>query len=331
MINPTIFSLKHEVKQLRSSGLCKPRMAIIMPTYICNQKCYYCFFRNNNNGHAMNPEDLFKTLKQLADFGIESIELCGGGEPLLYPKIEEIFEYAASLGLRLGLLTNGLLFKDSIASTFMKYGTYVRFSLDSVNPEMYKQIRGFDHSEIVKKNIEDAAKLKQKYDFLCEISIKIGMVKETTTESIQEIFDFAYGKRIYSIQLKNIWDERGNYYNSNYTRSDIFKQINTYGIKFVKKIGTKKKMRDRCWLSPIQVTVDAYGDVYLCCYYQYRENSHRIGNILEKPFAEIWGSDVHTEALRGTKIHECMKHDCRIARYMDQIRHQEKVGDWSFI
>jgi len=331
MINPTLYALKTEIEQIKLNGLCKPRMAILYPTYKCNQSCSYCFFKSNESGHAMDYDGIKNIIDQLADYGVQSIEYCGGGEPLMFPGIEEIFEYAASKGLRQGLLTNGVLFSDGIAHAFLKHGTYVRFSLDSVNDEMYKKLRGVDDCAIVKMNIENAVMHKQKYDYLCQISIKVGMHKDATLEEIQAIFDFAYGKRIYSIQLKNLWDKNGNYYNVTHSRADIFRLINSWGIRFVKKIGTKKKMRERCWINPVQLTIDAYGDVFLCCYYQGREDSHKIGNMFKEKLSDIWGGEKHKSQINKTKIYECMKHDCRFMRYMDQARHQIKTGEWAFV
>jgi len=331
MINPIIASLKRECEVLRKGGIPKPRMAILTPTYKCNQNCYYCFFKKKNNGDMIDTDKFCTFIKQIADFGIESIEYCGGGESLLLPNIEQVFKYAHSLGLRQGLLTNGVLFDGVIAQTFLKYGTYVRFSIDTIDKIKYKKIRGADDCDRVKMNIEKAIAIKQRHDHMCQISLKVGYAKELEMEDIQGVFDFAFNKRIYSIQLKNVWDENGNYYNNDLQKQDIYKIIKTHGTRFNKKIGAKKKMRERCWISPIQVTIDAYGDVYLCCYFQGREDSHKIGNLHKSNLQELWGSETHLKALRSTRINDCQKHDCRMIRYMDQWRQQEKSNDIYFV
>ena len=87
--------LTHAVEILRKGKLCKPRMAILTPTYKCNQDCYYCFFKTKNNGDMIDSDKFSSIIKQVASFGIQSIEYCGGGEALLLPKIEYIFKYAA--------------------------------------------------------------------------------------------------------------------------------------------------------------------------------------------------------------------------------------------
>lgn len=331
MINPVVYGLQKEVEDLQFGKICRPKMAILIPTYKCNQLCKYCFFKHNNNGTIVSKKQMLNIIDQLNELGVRAIEFCGGGEPTLMPEICEVVEYASQLGMNIGLLTNGVNFTDEIAETFLKYSTYVRFSLDTVNPELYKKIRGKDDCETVVSNIEQAFILKQRYDYMCQISLKIALYKEIGLKEIQEVFNFARGKRVFSVQVKNTWDENGNYYNNSLSRIDVYRQIKTYGIKFVKNIGNKRKMKDQCWINPIQISVDAYGDCYVCCNFQGREDKHKFGNLFEKPLIELWGSGRHKAAIRLTKMYECMKFDCRLMKYMEDAKHQIKTGEWHFV
>jgi radical SAM protein with 4Fe4S-binding SPASM domain len=90
-------------------------------------------------------------------------------------------------------------------------------------------------------------------------------------------------------------------------------------------------MNEQCWINPIHAVIDAVGDVYICCYYQDREQEHKIGNVFETPFEKIWGSPLHREKIKSTKIKECLKHDCRFQKYMATIRKAQKHGTWDFV
>ena len=72
----------------------------------------------------------------------------------------------------------------------------------------------------------------------------------------------------------------------------------------------KTKPIGRCFLNPIHPVVDAKGDMYLCAFFHHRKNTHKIGNIYEKSFPEIWYSERHFEAFRSTKPKECAVFDC---------------------
>jgi hypothetical protein len=74
--------------------------------------------------------------------------------------------------------------------------------------------------------------------------------------------------------------------------------------------------------------IDAYGDVYICCYYQYRKESHKIGNVIKNSFYEVWFSDEHLEKIGEINPKECNKYDCRFHRYnsfMNDIFKDDKL------
>ena len=80
--------------------------------------------------------------------------------------------------------------------------------------------------------------------------------------------------------------------------------------------GTDKiNMTTKCWLTPLQLTVDPMGEVYLCCYYRHRKEKHSIGNCFTTPLDELWYSEKHWEAIDGIEPHECNNLDCRFVKY----------------
>lgn len=60
----------------------------------CNYKCKYCFAEGEKDKEKrfLDIEDLKKILLISKEFGITNIKLTGG-EPLLYPDIEELLKY----------------------------------------------------------------------------------------------------------------------------------------------------------------------------------------------------------------------------------------------
>lgn len=332
IVDKVTYGLFNELHTLKEGGICKPRMAILGTTYKCNQNCHYCFFKHmKKDNTTMTKEQMFNVVDQVSDFGIKGLEFCGAGEPLMAPGIEDVFEYAASKGLKLGLLTNGVLFNDRIMEIFLRVGSYVRFSLDTVDKKLYKKIRGADNCEEVMQNIKNASFYKKRFNLSCQVSVKVGVSEEISYKQIQEIMNFIDGKHIHSVQVKNLWDNKGIYYNTKITAIDLKKKIESHGHKFFRKVKFRKQMREKCWITPVQTDIDPYGDVYLCCYYMYRRESHKIGNVFEKPFKDMWGSKEHLERIKKISIHECMKHDCRFMGIMRCARHLFKMSDWYFV
>jgi len=325
-------TLYHEVKLLDKGIFPVPRVAFFTPTYVCNQRCYYCFYKDWNNKGIKEPtERIPEILEQLKDLGVSSIEFEGGGDPLCTKDIDKIFQKAADLQFNLGMITNGVNFKGAIADVFLKYGTYVRFSLDSVDPEIYKKVRGTDDFNTVIDNIRDALDKRVKIGSMCQLSVKIGLAKEVGYKEIHDVYNFFEGWGIDNIQVKNVWNKQGIPYRTDINRVGLQKLEDGQVIPIVKKVVYPKYMTENCWISPAQIAIDVFGDLYMCVYYMHRKNSHRIGNVFETPLKELWGSDTHKQVINNNKISECLKHNCRFMKYMRAIRKMQQKKNWEFI
>lgn len=323
-------TLKTESEMLKQGIIPRPRMAILVNSYKCNQNCEFCFHKPYNDGYCMPTHSLFTLIDHLALFGVKAIDFCGGGEPLCAPDMDKVFEYIHSKGLKQCLITNGSLLAGDMMKKIIDYGTFVRISLDTVDREMYKKIHGVDMLPIVLENIKNAVDYKAKTKSNCDISVKVSLFKGQTLKSIQAVFDYFKNVPITSIQVKHLWDSDGNYLNKDISKEQLG-NMEAHGTQIIRKMRYAKYMNERCWISPVQTTIDARGDVFICCYYQNRDNDHRIGNIYANQFNEIWGSALHREKLSKIKITDCLKHDCRFQKYMNCITKHLNIGDWEFV
>ncbi|MCX8205476.1 MAG: radical SAM protein, partial [Candidatus Nezhaarchaeota archaeon] len=86
---------------------------VLMPTTLCNLNCVHCMVDKTTAKSI--PLDLVESvLKQAKDLGIREVCLTGGGEPTMYPHLEELVESIVHYGLRFNLVTNGLRFRDRL-------------------------------------------------------------------------------------------------------------------------------------------------------------------------------------------------------------------------
>lgn len=325
-------TLYHEAELIDHGFIPAPRMAIINLTYTCNQKCYYCFWKDWNNKGTPEPiEKVPNLLEQLKGIGIKAVEFCGGGEPTCAKGFTDIVRTAHDLGMKVGLLTNGIKFNGEIAETLLRTATYVRVSLDTIDPELYRKVRGTDDCTTVIENIKAALALKKQLNSDTQISIKVGISKEIGEKEINELFYYFDGWDIHNIQVKNLWNEKGAHYRRDINRLELQRIEGTHAIPVVKKVTYPKYMPEQCWITPVQLQADVYGDIYLCCYTMFRKNGHRIGNLYETPLKELWGSQKHRDAIADIKISECLCHDCRFQKYMKVIRKLQRNGEWNFL
>ena len=77
----------------------------LSPTNNCGMKCIHCCFLERDKNQILPFEKLIEGYSQFKNLGIKSVEFTGGGEPSLYPWINEAIEY---INLPMGMNTNAL-------------------------------------------------------------------------------------------------------------------------------------------------------------------------------------------------------------------------------
>ena len=90
------------------SGRKRPVFAHLLLTNRCNLDCHYCFVDVNTIYDTdLSLDEWKKTILDLHRQGCVAITLMGG-EPLLFKGLDELVDYANSLGLAIDLITNGI-------------------------------------------------------------------------------------------------------------------------------------------------------------------------------------------------------------------------------
>lgn len=129
----------------------------------CNLRCNYCMCGNEvnfiKNDHILSFEEIYAFTLKAVEFGINKVRITGG-EPLVRKNIFRLVSMLVSIkGIKdLAMTTNGILLAD-FASKLKEAGLKrLNVSLDSVNPEKYRQITcGGDVSKVL-KGLEEAKK-----------------------------------------------------------------------------------------------------------------------------------------------------------------------------
>ena len=107
----------------------------------------------------------WKTFEAVARyFGeAEEVDLTGGGEPLLHPRLEEMVRQAKSAGCVAGFSTNATLLFPDRAEGFLEAGLdWIAYSIDGATPATYEKIRVGASFEKVMKNIAGVQQLKER-------------------------------------------------------------------------------------------------------------------------------------------------------------------------
>ncbi len=101
----------------------------ISPEGRCNLKCPYCSVTYRLMTNKLSMDTIEDYIKKLKTRGLKAVITTGGGEPLLYPKINEYFQFLLSQDLQIGLITNGTQWKR-LDPDIIKRLTWARVSVN---------------------------------------------------------------------------------------------------------------------------------------------------------------------------------------------------------
>lgn len=166
----------------------RPTNIYYMNTIECNQKCTKCsHWKYKDKAVRLPTEKLVNGIKSIHS----ATELCiVGGEPLLFKsEIYEILQGIVETGIRTVIITNGVPMDKEFIQTVSKYNIHIVVSIDTMDKEFWKFVRGTNSRDKVLKNFEYAS------SFLtpAQISIQSVLSKETEPHMV-EVAEYANSK-----------------------------------------------------------------------------------------------------------------------------------------
>lgn len=294
-----------------------PHMIELWLTDRCNLNCYWCVEKETrkNSPGDWDLEVLKQRLTEFAAHGTKAVTLEGGGEPTLYPYLEELTTHIASLGMDMGLTTNGVVIPNDNVLSKMKW---VRLSLDAPNAEAFKQVKGVDKFDQVMSNVKEYGIRCKELGPIFGISYVITPFSKDVEPLLQELVTY---KGIDYIQIKSV------------TESDDYIPVNEDTFGWTKKYNTDTMdvyIFDcfpgndgvGCITHPITSTVVNNGDILFCkrlkANPKYANGATIIGNIYKNTVEEVYKGSKRKEFSDLVKDKEfCIKEcpSCRLSKY----------------
>jgi MoaA/NifB/PqqE/SkfB family radical SAM enzyme len=304
----------------------------------CNQACVYCCF-SSGEGKNMIKIDRPALLNSLAEayaLGTRAVELVGGGEPTAHPEIARIIEEILSIGdgdMEVGLITNGLLAERvlGVASRMR----FVRISLDSADPEVYKSLHKAPswHFGKVLKNIERLREAMPKVSNSRQLGIGYLVVPPYNHqfEQIMEGARLAHELGVDYVTYRpvelneevpqELWLEARR---AIAAAKKYLREISSHTVAFG-GVGNRWETLEPgghptgiCDAKPVVAVIQADGTVAHCILYR-NNRDMAIGNIHHSSFRELWFSDVHRETWQRFQVDGC-PNPCKLYGYSDLVR-----------
>lgn len=322
-----ILSCYREIQQILDGKMPVPRTMEFFLSNVCNHACAGCHSRymHNDDLQFLDFDTMKKVVTDFAELGVEGVEISGGGEPLMYPQIVSAIAFMRSKGLKVGIFSNGTLLNEEISEFLVQNLLFLRIAFDAGSAETYKKIHGWDDFDKLQENLRTLVRIRSQFradkgrrlaDRKGQGLVTIGakyLVSAKNSHELVQAAELAKSAGLDYLQFKALRA-------SKFTlEGDELEQAKAAGEKAKALSGDdflvfgsleKTKPIGRCFLNPIHPVIDAAGDMYLCAFFHHRKDTHKIGNVYDKSFPEIWYSERHYEAFRSTKPKECAVFDC---------------------
>jgi len=163
----------------------------------CNLSCDFCCSDAGTRAEMeMKTANVYNVVRQIGDLGCGEVIL-SGGEPLLRTDLIQIAEACYDIGLRIHLITNGLLMTRGIARQLARIHCSVQISIEGTDSAVDGCIRGNGAFEKTKNAVE----------LLKEEGINVAIspvVLRTNINDIPRMLDFASEIGASSLQLNRL-------------------------------------------------------------------------------------------------------------------------------
>ena len=306
-------------------------------TKVCNLNCLHCRASavKKKDPSELSTKDGYRLLEDLAKLGTKMVILAGG-EPLMREDIFDLAAYGSSLGLRMTLATNGSLIDDLIAEKIKNSGIVrVSVSLDGVTANIHDEFRGMPGAfSMAIRGID----ILRSHNIAFQINTTVaamnvhqmasfpGFVRNLGAKAWHVFFLVPTG-RGHTLALATIEEYRNmlEQFYLVYKTKDIECKATCAPqfYRLIKEKGEQPKTKG-CLAGTGFGFVSSTGVVQPCGFLQIH-----CGNILDRPFGEIWKN---SDVLRSLRDTERLKGRCKTCNYKNicggcRARAYEMLGD----
>lgn len=325
-----------KIIQLKNGEQPYPLQVQIVPSNRCNNNCTFCAYRmkgytSNEQFHDtdfLSYEKIIETIDCLADMGISATHFTGGGEPLVHPRIKDIFRYTLSKNIEVALVSNGLGLDEELCD-ILSEAAWVRISMDSASAKKYSSLRKVPESAFDKtvKNIECLVRKNKK----AIIGVGFVVEKENYKEILQAT-QFYRDLGVHNFRISAAFTPEG------YSYFDSFKTEAMALAKESELLSTEKftvfnlfndRIKDTfdgvqnysfCPIKDLLAYIGADYNVYTCCTLAYNNRGY-IGSIKNQSFKQLWESEQKTELFKKHNPSTLCRHPCMYTQKNDFINY----------
>lgn len=298
------------------------------PTKGCNLKCKHCAYDSGTKlPNELELGSWYELLDELERLRVLRL-IISGGEPLVYTRAKELFNFLRSKRIRVDLLTNGTLIDQELAQILSSSNICTTISLDGAKEPTHNQLRGSNCFYKVLNGLNLLAKTRGNFGISTVVNkqnigemediVKIGI--ELGARSVGFILIDPIGRAKYakdylltnkdivivSSQVK-VLQER---YNEKLQVEYLDPSIPNYKDLDI----SKEYDLIYCTAGTTRMAIRSDGAVFPCVY-AFHDDKFLIGNIISETAKEIWAKPkwmTFRGMIRLKDLHICRR--CELSR-----------------
>jgi pyrroloquinoline quinone biosynthesis protein E len=268
---------------------------------ICNFKCVHCYvkYKFDNGSRGLSLEKLKRLFRDLADYGVMSLNLTGG-ETLARKDLGELIATAREYGLYCCLRTNALLLDSEQLVELRKLGLdEMVISIYGMNNEEYEAVTGRPNSWTrINQSVERAV--------ATDLNLRLRYVAlRQNYRSVGEYCRWAQGLGLDSEHRYVTWDiypdNKGNMQTAEQSIPDelmgeFLSLLQQDDPELYAQMFPKDHSFSMCSVGRNLVHIDSEGNVHPCPNFPLA-----VGNINEQSFSQIWEESEQLQRIRAIK------------------------------
>lgn len=278
----------------------------------CNAACVFCYASlQANEGGEITKKHAFEFLGDAAEIGVKGISLISDGESTVVPWYAESIEYAASLGIKVGIGTNGVRLKKPLLERILPHLSYLRYNFSAGERKRYSEIMGLkgrDYDQVI-TNVRDTMEIVRRDNL--QVSVNMQMVTMPSFhDQIMPLAILAKELRPHYLIYKHCADNKDGTLGVDYTKydrlHDTFRMAESMGddefrviVKWSRLEDEGKRDYKKCFGPPFQLQMSGSGLIAPCGFlFNDQYAKFHCGNITTTRFKDIWKSDRYWEVVR---------------------------------
>lgn len=278
----------------------------------CTYRCVYCYGQlQANDEKKMTRDVIFSFLDDAAAIGVKAVSFVSDGESTCSPHFYDAVLRGKANGLDMAVGTCGYLLKEERLEEILPALTYLRFNISAADPKRYAKVHGCDEQcyHQVLKIVRASVRIKKSKNLAVTLGLQMVLLPDYADQVVplaklgRELgVDYLVVKHCSDDEMGTLGVNYAKYLDCVATLKEAEKYSDknyTVGIKWSKILSEGKRRYRQCYGPPFIMQFSGSGLVAPCgMLFHERYAKYHIGNIVEKPFKEIWKSERYWEVLR---------------------------------